>query len=120
MMERLTIPDVRVDEHTIRRTFVDAGAGVFPCPSVRYGRKTSSTLAIPASMIAIWASVQSRRLRQPVRSAWSRSSLSFCCLNTNKTPSMLAGSMKPRRPVGVSMEKVTPVGRPFLSYSTMI
>lgn len=24
-MERLTIPDVRVDEHTIRRTFVDAG-----------------------------------------------------------------------------------------------
>ena len=25
-MERLTIPDVRVDEHTIRRTFVDAGA----------------------------------------------------------------------------------------------
>ena len=26
---------------------------VFPCPSVRYGRKTSSTLAIPASMIAI-------------------------------------------------------------------
>ena len=26
---------------------------VFPCPSVRYGRKTSSTLAIPASIIAI-------------------------------------------------------------------
>ena len=25
-MERLTIPDVRVDENTIRRTFVDAGA----------------------------------------------------------------------------------------------
>lgn len=26
VMERLTVPDVRVDEHTIRRTFVDAGA----------------------------------------------------------------------------------------------
>ncbi len=25
-MDRLTVPDVRVDEHTIRRTFVDAGA----------------------------------------------------------------------------------------------
>ena len=24
-MDRLTVPDVRVDEHTIRRTFVDAG-----------------------------------------------------------------------------------------------